>query len=130
MQVLFCCPDNSLIQGNQISMQPSKRAPRFLLLMPDDVRMALEREAVVHARTLTAEINLRLRESLKAKAYPATMAKPPLTTDGTTPPAQAQYQPPNAKGPANLSETDQAMLDIFRRMPAQKQLALLSLFDN
>lgn len=98
--------------------------------MPDDVRLALEREAMVYSRTLTAEINLRLRESLKAKAYPATVAQPPLTTDGKPPPAQAQFQPHNAKGPANLSETDQAMLDIFRRMPAQKQLALLSLFDN
>ena len=96
----------------------------------------MQKQAFVNGRRITAEINIRLKESLKQnettapQTYAPAIAKPPLTTDGKPPPAQAQFQPHNAKGPANLSETDQAMLDIFRRMPAQKQLALLSLFDN
>lgn len=100
-----------------------------VLRLPPDVRFALVREATINGRSLSKEISIRLQESLKAKTYPATVAQPPLTTDGKPPPAAAQFQQPNAKGPANLSETDQAMLDIFRRMPAQKQLALLSLFN-
>lgn len=105
---------------------------QLLLRIPTQLKAELQREANIQGRKLTQEVNIRLRESLKGKAvaaYPPTVSAPPLTTDGKPSPVQAQYQQSNAKGPANLSETDQAMLDIFRRMPAQKQLALLSLFN-
>ena len=107
----------------------SETHANVMVRMTLEQKAQLQRASVINGVTLTAEINLRLRESLKPKAYPATDPTPPLTTDGKPSPVQAHYQQPNAKGPANLSETDQAMLDIFRRMPAQKQLALLSLFN-
>lgn len=100
----------------------SKRAPRFLLLMPDDVRTAIERSAFTHGRTVTKEINLRLEQSL---------GKP--STPGIAPVHHKVEQAPapysNDKSPAHaLSDIDRAILAVVRAMPPEKQLALLSLF--
>lgn len=93
-----------------------KRPPRFLLAMPDDMRMALEKAAYVHGRTLTAEINLRLKSTLQAP--PSYSARPAATVEHT-----------NEKSlDGTLSGTDQAMLEIFRRLPVEKQLGLIALF--
>lgn len=90
--------------------------------MPDDVRSAIERAAFTHGRTVTAEINLRLRSSLEEEgkrgaAYPAAQHVQALTT--------AEHDSANG---VVLSATDHAMLDVFHRLPPEKQLALLSLF--
>nr|WP_255594681.1 Arc family DNA-binding protein [Acidovorax sp. sif1233] len=105
--------------------QEKKRPPRFLLAMPEDVRVAIERAAFSHGRTVTAEINLRLKASLEKSGgatqspnvYAGTSWAPPVIPSG------------NEKDPAStLSGTDQAMLEVFRGLPPEKQLALLSLF--
>lgn len=95
--------------------------------MPEDLRLAIERAAFVNGRTVTAEINLRLKATLQAEA-----AQAPSERKGNS------YAPSNAptvlhtandNGPASdLAGTEKAMLDVFRAMPPEKQLALLSLF--
>lgn len=106
--------------------RPGKDSDAQLLLrLPSALKAALQREAAIQGRTMTAEVNLRLQASLK-EPIPASYTAPHTATAHTTlhePGAQTQ------KSPADLlSETDRAMLDVFRRLPPEKQLALLSLF--
>lgn len=99
------------------------RTPRFLLNLPEDLRHDLERSAFAHDRNLTAEITRRLRESYALEKS----GVKPLPDSYTAPPAPALVA--NDNGPANaINGTDQAMLQIFRAMSPEKQLALLSLF--
>lgn len=113
--------------------------------MKDDLRLALDRAAFANGRTLTAEINTRLRDSLKLPA-PGIAPAP----SHPTPLHAAQTNSNNAMGNTNvtvnstahepapygasaapaqpLHGTESAMLAIFRNMPPDKQLALLSLF--
>lgn len=99
-----------------------KRPPRFLLAMPDDLRTLIEREAEVNNRPVTAEINMRLRASFRHGTLGVEEGKvvyaPPPSSQGFA--AQA--------GSGGLSEVDAAMLAVFRGLPPEKQLALLSLF--
>lgn len=103
--------------------------PTVLRLHPD-VRAELVRIAYVNGRSLSKEIAVRLEASLKADTK--TEAARPTATAGTSyaaPALATVLHTANEKGPAStLSGTDQAMLDIFRAMPPEKQLALLSLF--
>jgi hypothetical protein len=118
--------------NNTAKKTAKPRGPGFLLRMPDPLRKALERCAFAHDRDLTKEINRRLEASIRddpdgvrvrqvdaqpksSSGYPATPATVVMHT--------------NDNGPASaLSATDQAMLEVFRKMPVDKQLALLSLF--
>lgn len=99
----------------------SKRSPRFLLLMPDDVRDGVTRAAAVHGRTVTAEINLRLRDSLSNEG-----------ADGVAPSPGAyavRHSPTVAttgEGGQPLSDIERAMLVGLKRLSAEKQLALLT----
>ncbi len=103
-----------------------KRPPRFLLAMPEDVRIAIERAAFVNGRTVTAEINLRLKATIKAETAAQAPSGPASYNAPNTP---TVLHTANDKGPAStLSGTDQAMLEVFRGLPPEKQLALLSLF--
>lgn len=80
------------------------------------------RLANVNGRSLSKEIAQRLEESLKAETA---QRQPTYTTLNVTTRHTAQED----KSPADpLTETDRAMLAVFRRMPVEKQLALLSLF--
>lgn len=100
----------------------ARDVPPTALRLHPDTRAELVRIAFINGRSLSKEIALRLEASLKAEAAPtgpASYSEPNLATVGHT----------NEKGPAGaLSGTDQAMLEIFRSLPAEKQLALLSLF--
>ena len=90
-------------------------APTVLRLHPD-MRAELVRLAFVNGRSLSKEIAIRLEESLRACK---TGEKPP----------PAYITRTNEEGLASaLTDTDQAMLEIFRKLPPEKQLALLSLF--
>lgn len=90
-------------------------APTGVRISPE-LKAKLIREAAVNGRTLHAEILLRLQASLDG-AIPTGHASATVETGTPT------------KSPADpLSETDRAMLGVFRRMPVEKQLALLSLF--
>lgn len=93
--------------------------------MREDLRHALEKAAITNGRTLTAEINTRLRESFQAP----TAEQYPSKSKGYPAPTHTSVFHTNEKGPAStLSGTDQAMLEVFRALPPEKQLALLSLF--
>lgn len=84
--------------------------PPFGLRIEPALRHQLQREAEINNRSLSAEILSRLRDSLarQQQGYRELHAAQP------TPDA-----PP-------MSDAERAMLATFRRMPVEKQLALLS----
>lgn len=93
--------------------------PTVLRLHPE-MRAALMRLANINGRSLSKEIAQRLERSLEADPVPQSYKAPNLTTRHIT---------QEDKGPADpLTETDRAMLAVFRQLPVDKQLALLSLF--
>lgn len=97
-----------------------------LVRMSLDLKGRLQREAFVNGRKLTGEINHRLEASLKAEAGAPAPAGP---SSYSAPNAPTVLQTANDKGPVGpISGTDQAMLEVFRALPPEKQLALLSLF--
>lgn len=87
-----------------------KRPGRVLIGMPDDLRAALDREAFAYSRTLTAEVNMRLRESLEGKALNAPRAA-----------EAAQYL---AEG---LAPDEVQLLLLFKKLTPDKRAALLEL---
>lgn len=95
---------------------------------PTGVRLApalksrLTREASINGRTLHAEILYRLQQSLDQHSYSYTEGNN-LPTHG---PASAARDVSPGEQP--LPDTERAMLNVFRRLPPEKQLALLSLF--
>lgn len=91
--------------------------------MPEDVRNAIEKAAFSNGRTVTAEINLRLRASLTSEGHPVvyTSLNSPDVYGG-------KHAVREAENGLSLSATDHAMLAVFHKMPVEKQLALLSLF--
>lgn len=103
----------------------SEEFTNVLVRMSHEQKAALQREATIHGRSLTAEINMRIKASFKADLPPSYTTPAAATVHTTLHEPRAQ-----TKGPADpLTETDRAMLAIFRRMPVEKQLALLSLFN-
>lgn len=100
-----------------LEIHMSEEFTNVLVRMSLDLKGRLQREAFVNGRKLTGEINIRLESSLKENK-----------TGDTASPAY-KLAPANNDGPAGaISGTDQAMLEIFRKLPPEKQLALLSLF--
>lgn len=90
----------------------------LLLRLPSELKAELARAAAIHGQKLNSEVIERLEKSCKA---------PPLLYSST--PHQVGGVAANEKDPEGpLSGTDQAMLEIFRKLPPEKQLALLSLF--
>ena len=88
----------------------------FGLRMPDEIKEQLEREASLNGRSLNMEIVGRLRKSLVGVAAGAATqyTVQQHETGGYTP---------------ELTDTERRLLTIFRRLPPEKQLALLSLFN-
>ena len=84
----------------------------FGLRMPVEVRELVKREAKLNGRSLNAEIVARLRASVD----------PPRSRSGSRPAAQA-------RDIWVLTDAERAMLNVFRKLPPEKQLALLSLFE-
>lgn len=93
---------------------------QVLVRMPASLKQRLAKAAFVNNRKVTQEINLRLESSFAANEP---YALPPLVTRVI---ASDQTAVDASGGP--LSNTDQVMLAVFRALPAEKQLALLSLF--
>jgi len=89
----------------------------MLIRIPAQLKADLHREAATHGRSLTSEINTRLKASLQ----PATHPEPTHT--------QHQAKEPGASWPAvsPLSDAERVLLSIFKRLSPEKQLALLSL---
>ncbi len=86
----------------------------FGLRMPTDLRETVAREARLNGRSLNAEIITRLRASMD----------PPPRNPGS----RATMQSRDAA--LGLTETERALLVIFRKLSPKKQLALLSLLDT
>ncbi|MCO5109996.1 MAG: hypothetical protein M9929_04015 [Burkholderiaceae bacterium] len=88
----------------------------LMLRLPSELKAELMRAAAINKRKVTTEVIERLQNSrLVSVGYTASTAATLVHT--------------KEKGPADtLSGTDQAMLEVFRRLPPEKQLALLSLF--
>lgn len=97
----------------------------LLLRIPPELKAALQREATARGRKLTAEVNIRLKESLEL---------PGGTTgsvQGTSYVASHSATVLTAMDSAvegGISNLDMAMLRVFKALPPEKQLALLSLF--
>jgi len=106
---------------------------QLLLRIPAELRAALQREADAQGRKLTQEINRRLRDSLAPTSPPTRLAQAidlgrRLPASYTAANASETY-PAKEQSPADaLTDIDRAMLAVFRAMPPEKQLALLSLF--
>lgn len=86
----------------------------FGVRMPSELKELLEREAKINNRSLNSEVVERLQRSLERQAA------------GTA----ANYAAaPSTKGDyANtLNDTERQFLGVVRRLPVEKQLALLAL---
>ncbi len=81
----------------------------FVLRLPPALKEALQAKAKENGRSLNAEILHRLQRSLepRRRGYRVEEPTPDYVIEG---------------------ETERAMLAVFRRLAAEKQLALLSLF--
>ena len=107
-----------------------------LVRMPIEQKNRLVSEAKKHSRTLTGEINERLRVSLAAHGPTLQAILSRELTPGIAPvPASYSLDRPSNGTPIKqespdypLTGIDQAMLTVFRALPPEKQLALLSLF--
>lgn len=86
----------------------------FGLRMPDELKASIEREARFNGRSLNMEIVERLRRSLE----------PPIRTEGGLQVAET----PGSYTP-EINDIERKLLTVFRRLPPEKQLALLSLFN-
>lgn len=102
----------------------NKRSPRFLLLMPEDVRAGVTRAATINGRSITAEINIRLKDSLKLPVPPApapVIQSPVGSETGGVRVAERTRDLRN-------TELEEAILTVIRGMPPEKQLSFLTLF--
>jgi hypothetical protein len=102
--------------------------------MSPDLKDSLEVHAKKNLRSLTKEINERLRVSLGAHGptLQGILAREEAarTAPGIAPGAPSTPHTTGPQGQAvHLSEHDMAMLRVFHSMPVEKQLALLSLFN-
>lgn len=86
----------------------------FGVRMPTDLKERIDREAKINGRSLNTEIVTRLKGS--------------LDTAGRLP--RSAYTAEQRQGvyAQELSDAERQLLSIFRRLPVDKQLALLSLF--
>lgn len=92
----------------------SREYPMFGLRMPPELKDKINREAKINGRSLNAEIVDRLRKSIE----------PPirLVGDHKIEQANSSYTP-------EITDIERKLLTVFRRLPPEKQLALLSLFN-
>ena len=104
-----------------------------LVRMENELKAALQHSSKLHGRTLTGEINTRLRNSFDlekggtAGVAPASAKKQHKYPAGQAPTVVHINNLPPEPG-HQISELDRTMLDVFHALPVEKQLALLSLF--
>lgn len=87
----------------------------FGVRMPSELKERIDREARINGRSLNTEIVTRLKGSLEASV---------LQSPGNAYTAKQQagvYE-------LGVNDIERQLLSIFRRLPVDKQLALLSLF--
>lgn len=86
----------------------------FGVRMQDELKEKLTREAKINGRSLNAEIVDRLKKSIE----------PPIRLVGDNKVEQVQ-----SSYPPEITDIERKLLTVFRRLPPEKQLALLSLFN-
>ena len=95
---------------------------QLLLRLPTQLKADLQRHATAQGRKLTQEVVIRLKASLDKTTEQG--IAPSSTNYPVHPLATVLHT--NEPGHANTS-LDQAMLKVFRALPVEKQLALLTL---
>lgn len=90
-----------------------REAPAYLLRLPVELRDRLRKEARLNGRSMNTELVGRLQRSIEQQ--------------GGAPIRYAAREPEVAPYLAQ-SDAEREILALFRRWPAEKQLALLSLF--
>jgi hypothetical protein len=107
--------------------QADKNDATILLRLPADLKAMLVREAAANGRRITAEVNIRLKESLDhSGVHPGAVAGfIPKNYRERSKATVAHTEEPGAEV---LSDMERAVLAVFRGLPPEKQLALLSLF--
>lgn len=105
-------------------MNPEKNDATVLLRLPAELKAALTRQALASGRRITAEINIRLVNSLRETQG---RAQGPVHHYPGSARANVVHLAEDRRA-GDLTELQQAMLAVFDRLEPEKQLALLSLF--
>ncbi|MDD5242316.1 MAG: Arc family DNA-binding protein [Sulfuricella sp.] len=84
--------------------------------MPPELKEKIQREAQINGRSLNLEIVDRLKRSPERRS-----------TEGANRYVTEQSVKPNDYTP-EFTDLERQLLSIFRRLPVEKQLALISLF--
>lgn len=92
-----------------------------LVRMTNELKAQLQRSAVAHGKTLTAEIIQRLLNSFN-------QAQPGIAPGPHSYPKQPMATVMHTNDPSHANTAlDQAMLKVFHALPVEKQLSLLTL---
>lgn len=109
-----------------------KNDATVLLRLPTELKAALTKSAYVHGRRITAEINMRLFDSFKGEPGFEDLLSPGARDSGQArtpqPVGMHVVREPGPQYAGSLTPAQLAMLDVFDRLPPEKQLALISLF--
>jgi hypothetical protein len=100
----------------EASTMKARDIPPTTLRLDPELRDELMRQATINGRSLSKEIELRLRDSLAAAGRAYTSA----------PPVRAEEAPPKAQRAA-LSDHQRQLLSLFDTLTPDRQLALLTL---
>jgi hypothetical protein len=98
--------------------QPDKNDTTLMIRLPTELKDRLQRAAFMNDRKISAEVNLRLRNSLLADESVSARS---LSGSGPT-----VVNEQRAAYLAGLNEAERALLDLIRAMSPEKQGALLT----
>lgn len=84
----------------------------FNLRMPEELKKSLEKEAEINDRSLNSELVARLKSGLDKRAANR----------------RHRAEEPGVEYAEPLSDAERQVLAVFKKLPAEKQLALISLF--
>lgn len=107
---------------------PSGAIAPTTVRIPPDLRDALQREADINRKTLSAEIVERLKASLEAAPLTTTLN----TSHSSVAALNAAEPPPAWPQPQarQISDAGRLLLSLFDTLPPEKQLALLTVLKR
>ena len=100
----------------------SKTAEKFVVRLPKGMRKRIAEAARCYRRSMNSEIVLRLEKTLADDVTDA-----PL--DELPPEPEAVVEPQSALTTTELGEIERRLIALFRRLPTERQRALLALLD-